>query len=158
MKRSLHLLVAALAILALPMAGCAGTTTTTTGGSAGSSSASAGQTPEAQITAMVEKFYAAANSKDVGGVKALITSSSYDTLATQPERVIKYENDPPITVTVEKPVVEGDGATVTAVWKQGTDAVTDTLVLAKENGAWKVDLNKSQFAVAVSTGATTTAP
>ena len=126
-------LIGILAVAALAVAGC---------GSSGTTTSSPGS---ADVKAMLYKFYKAANSEDVASVKMLITASSVNTLDTKPELVIKYEKGGPITVAIDGPVINGNNATVTAKLTQEGNTTTDRLVLSRENGAWKVDLDKSVF-------------
>ena len=135
------LLVLVVAVAAIAVVGC-GSSGTTKPLASGSST---GDSDAAAVKTAADNFYKAAHGKNMATLKTLVTTSSVNTLNTKPELVVPYE-EATITVAAGTPVVTGDTATVDIkLTSEGTTS-TDSLVLSKENGSWKVDMDKSTFA------------
>jgi hypothetical protein len=153
-------LVFIVAVSALALAACGGGSTQAgqpsesgQASQSGGPSQSAEPSPSGQSSAevaaiktMLNGFYAAANTGNATGAKEFATAGSVATLDSQPELVVKYEQAD-YTVAIDEPAIKGDGATVTVKLTQdGAYTTKDQLVLAKEDGVWKVDIDRSIFA------------
>jgi hypothetical protein len=145
------------AVSAPAVAACGGSSTQPSQSAQPSESAQPSQTAEpspsgpisadaAAIKTVVNGFYEAANTGNLTGAKAFATAGSVGSLDSQPELVIKYEQAD-YAVAIGEPAIDGDTATVTVKLTQDNAfTTTDRLFLAKEDGAWKVDVDRSVFA------------
>jgi hypothetical protein len=126
-NRKLTLLIGALIALGLVAAACN----------------KAGSSP----TATAKAFYEAAKSKDVSGMKSLMSKSLIDTLdkAAKAEHksvedVLKASNEaapPPVTFETRNEKIDGDKATIEV--NQDGKGRWQTVNFIKEDGSWKLD-------------------
>lgn len=150
-KALVSLLVICAALLALLGAGCSG------GGSSSSSD------PKAMREA-IGKFYAAQGALDIEGMKAVIydpTNTSGIATATVPPEAQKAEvNWKSVGETVLITVPSRDLTLTVAAAKSPENAVTlsdpsgqsETIIMKKDGGVWKIDVVETQKATAAKAG------
>jgi ABC-type glycerol-3-phosphate transport system substrate-binding protein len=127
-KRKITLLVGVLIALAVITAAC--------GGKAGSSP-----------TATAKAFYEAARSKDISGMKSLVSKNTLDMLdkAAKAQNktvddLLKASNEsapPPATFETRNEKIDGDKATLEV--NQDGKGKWQTVTFVKEDGSWKLD-------------------
>lgn len=100
---------------------------------------------EAEVKAAAEKFMTAFNERDAQAVVDIVSESDAAGLDVEEmEKEAEEEGDAEqIEYELGEVEIDGDTAVVESTWKQEGTSMDIPIHLVKENGSWKVDLEKT---------------